>query len=153
AVVRLPRISNFTDVDALRLEPHVEVRFASAPDDLADADVVVLPGTRATLADLRWLRRSGLADEVVRLAGRGAEVLGICGGFQMLGRQVQDPYGVEGEAGDREDGLGLLEVSTLLEREKVVRLVEGHALGSPVHGYEIHHGRVDVAAGEVFLDG
>ncbi|MGZ4535990.1 MAG: cobyric acid synthase, partial [Nocardioidaceae bacterium] len=99
AVVVLPRISNFTDVDALCLEPGLDVRFVDDPRQLATADVVVLPGTRATLEDLAWLRARGLADAVVAHAGAGGAVLGICGGFQMLGRTVADPVGVEGEPG------------------------------------------------------
>jgi adenosylcobyric acid synthase len=153
AVVRLPRISNFTDVDALGLEPDVDVVFASRPDDLADADVVVLPGSRSTLADLRWLRDRGLDRALAEHAGRGRLLLGICGGFQMLGRTIEDPEGVEGEAGTVAEGLGLLDVRTRFGTEKVLRLPAGSALGVPAQGYEIHHGRVDVGSGEDFVGG
>ena len=153
AVVRLPRISNFTDVDALCLEPGVEVRFVEDPRGLDGADVVVLPGTRATLADLAWLCARGLDRAVVGHAERGGVVLGICGGFQMLGRGVDDPAGVEGEPGASADGLGLLDVHTVFEPDKVLRLPSGAALGAPASGYEIHHGRVAVADGEPFLGG
>ena len=112
AVVVLPRISNFTDLDALCLEPGLDVVFADSPRALSGADVVVLPGTRATVADLAWLRERGLADAVVAHARRGGAVLGVCGGFQMLGRTVADPHGVEGEPGAVVEGLGLLEVRT-----------------------------------------
>ena len=95
-VVRLPRISNFTDADALAIEPGVDVVFASDARALRDADLVVLPGTRATLADLAWLRSRGLDEAVARHAAAGRAVLGICGGFQMLGRTISDPDGVEG---------------------------------------------------------
>ena len=142
AVVRLPRISNFTDVDALGLEPSVDVVFAAEPRALAGADVVVLPGTRATLADLAWLRDRGLDRAVVQHAAAGRAVLGICGGFQMLGRTVSDPDGVEGPAGAEVPGLGLLDVATVFEPAKVLALPSGSALGAPVRGYEIHHGRV-----------
>ena len=142
AVVRLPRISNFTDVDALGLEPGVDVVFASEPRALAGADVVVLPGTRATLADLAWLRARGLDRAVVQHAAAGRPVLGICGGFQMLGRTVSDPAGVEGPAGAEVPGLGLLDVTTVFEPDKVLALPRGTALGEEVRGYEIHHGRV-----------
>ena len=104
AVVRLPRISNFTDLDALGLEPDVEVDFVDDPRAVRSADVVVLPGTRATIADLGWLREHGLADAVRDHAARGGPVLGICGGFQMLGREVADPDGVEGTPGARSPG-------------------------------------------------
>ena len=153
AVVVLPRISNFTDVDALCLEPGLEVVFADNPRALAGADVVVLPGTRATVEDLGWLRRRGLADAVVAHAARGGVVLGICGGFQMLGTHVCDPVGVEGAPGAVVEGLGLLDVRTEFSAEKVLRLPSGTALGVAASGYEIHHGKVTVGSGEPFLGG
>jgi len=154
AVVRLPRISNFTDVDALGLEPGVDVVFASDPRTLADADLVVLPGTRATIADLAWLRSRGLDRAVLAHAAAGRAVLGICGGFQMLGRRISDPDGVEGEPGAEVEGLGLLDATTVFAADKVLRLPKGEALGQPVSGYEIHHGRVARGAGaEEFLGG
>jgi adenosylcobyric acid synthase len=145
AVVRFPRISNFTDVDALGVEPDVEVRFAARPADLVDADVVVLPGTRSTVADLAWLRGRGLDRAVAAHGAAGRPVLGICGGFQMLGRSVHDPAGVEGPAGTSAPGLGLLDIDTEFTPEKVLRLVSGTALGTTVSGYEIHHGVVSGA--------
>lgn len=143
AVVRLPRISNFTDVDALGLEPGLDVVFAAHPRDLADADLVVLPGTRSTISDLAWLRSRGLDEAVVAHAAGGRPVLGICGGCQMLGRTIADPDGVEGEPRTVE-GLGLLDLVTTFTPEKVLRRHE------PA-GYEIHHGRVtgDLVAGPV----
>ncbi|WP_030484148.1 cobyric acid synthase [Nocardioides aequoreus] len=143
AVVRLPRISNFTDVDALGLEPALDVYFASTPRALADADLVVLPGTRATISDLAWLRERGLDEVVVAHARAGRPVLGICGGCQMLGREVADPHGVEGPPTTVE-GLGLLDLRTEFTADKVLRRHE------PA-GYEIHHGRVtgEREAGEV----
>jgi len=153
AVVRLPRISNFTDVDALGLEPDLDVVFASHPRALADADLVVLPGTRATVADLAWLREQGLDRAIVSHAERGGSVLGICGGFQMLGQSISDPDGVEGAAGVRVPGLGLLDVSTDFVPEKVLRLSSGEALGQRVAGYEIHHGRITRGEDEEFIGG
>jgi adenosylcobyric acid synthase len=135
AVVRLPRISNFTDLDALGLEPDLDVVFVSSPRDLADADLVVLPGTRATISDLAWLRARGLDRAVVAHAEAGRPVLGICGGCQMLGTRITDPDGVEGSAGADVAGLGLLPHTTVFGPEKVLRLHE------PA-GYEIHHGRI-----------
>src|SRR5690606_34920758 len=96
AVVRLPRISNFTDVDALCLEPGLEVTFVADPGAVRAADVVVLPGTRATLPGLAWLRERALADAVRTHAAAGGVVLGICGGYPMLGRAIAAPHGVEG---------------------------------------------------------
>lgn len=153
AVVRLPRISNFTDVDALGLEPDLDVVFVSDPRDLADADLIVLPGTRSTISDLEWLRSRGLDTAIIDHARRGRAVLGICGGFQMLGRVIADPDGVEGSVGAVVDGLGLLDVRTDFVPEKTLRLPSGSALGVPAAGYEIHHGRITRGAGEEFLGG
>jgi adenosylcobyric acid synthase len=139
AVVRLPRISNATDAEALACEPGVAVRYVTEPSRLTDVDLVVLPGTRATVADLAWLRRTGLADAVRAHAEAGRPVLGICGGYQMLGRRILDPYGVEG--GDAE-GLGLLDLEVVFDVEKHLANPVGTAWGEPVHGYEIHYGRV-----------
>ncbi|MDV3125408.1 cobyric acid synthase [Mycobacterium sp. 21AC1] len=141
AVVRLPRISNFTDVDALGLEPELDVVFVSDPRGLADADLVVLPGTRATIADLAWLRSRGLDQALAAHVSAGKPVLGICGGFQMLGRVIRDPDGVEGSV-PQVEGLGLLDVETTFAASKTLRLPQGSALGADASGYEIHHGRI-----------
>ncbi|GGS39424.1 cobyric acid synthase [Actinokineospora fastidiosa] len=139
AVVRLPRISNATDVEALACEPGVSVRFVTSPAGLADADLVVLPGSKSTVADLAWLRSRGLADAVVAHARRGRPVMGICGGFQMLGRVIVDD--VESGSGEA-PGLGLLDVEVEFAPEKTLGRPSGHAFGHPATGYEIHHGRV-----------
>lgn len=152
AVVRLPRISNFTDVDALGVEPDLDVVFAGSPRDLAGADLVVVPGTRATLADLAWLRERGLDAAITRHARHGGAVLGICGGAQMLGRRIEDPDGVEGTIAGA-DGLGLLDLTTTFAAEKVLRLSTGTALGQPVTGYEIHHGRPTIGEADPFPGG
>ncbi|WP_460355374.1 cobyric acid synthase [Mycobacterium sp. ZZG] len=153
AVVRLPRISNFTDVDALGLEPGLDVVFASQPSALADANLVVLPGTRSTIADLAWLRTRGLDRAVLAHVAAGKPVLGICGGFQMLGQTVRDPHGVEGSTAEVA-GLGLLDVETNFVVDKALRLPEGQWGGVPAAGYEIHHGRITRGAGvEEFLGG
>ncbi|MGI5164435.1 cobyric acid synthase [Spirillospora sp. CA-253888] len=150
AVVRFPRISNFTDLDALNCEPGVVVRYAASPGDLADADLVVLPGSRATVNDLAWLRERGMADEVVRRAREGRPVLGICGGYQMLAEEIRDE--VESGAGTV-PGLGLLPTRVEFGVEKVLGRPDGAAYGQPVTAYEIHHGVVAVDGGEPFLDG
>ncbi|RAY11851.1 cobyric acid synthase CobQ [Actinomadura craniellae] len=150
AVVRPPRISNFTDLDALAAEPGVALRYATSPGELADADLVILPGSRATVADLGWLRARGLAAEIVRRARAGRPVLGICGGFQMLAGEIVDD--VESCAGPVE-GLGLLPVRVEFAPEKTLGRPEGRAYGEPVRAYEIHHGVVAVEGGEPFLDG
>ncbi len=152
-VVRLPRISNFTDVDALGLEPGLDVVFASDPRAVADADLVVVPGTRATIADLAWLRSRGIDVELRRHVASGKPILGICGGFQMLGRVVRDPDGIEGPPSEVA-GLGLLDVETTFAAQKVLRLPRGEWGGVPASGYEIHHGQITRGDGvEAFLGG
>jgi adenosylcobyric acid synthase len=149
AVVRLPRISNFTDIDALAAEPNVSVRFTTAPVDVADADLVVLPGTRATVADLRWLRERGLAAALTDRSRKGRPILGVCGGYQMLGGSIDD--GVESGAGVV-DGLGVLPVRTSFAAAKTLGRPTGTtADGSPVSAYEIHHGVVSVDGGEALF--
>nr|A1UEN7.1 RecName: Full=Cobyric acid synthase [Mycobacterium sp. KMS]A3PY44.1 RecName: Full=Cobyric acid synthase [Mycobacterium sp. JLS]Q1BAC5.1 RecName: Full=Cobyric acid synthase [Mycobacterium sp. MCS] len=140
AAVRLPRISNSTDIEALACEPGVTVRWVTDPADVADADVVVLPGTKATVADLQWLRTAGLAEPIAAHAGAGRPLLGICGGFQMLCRHIDDA--VESRAG-RVDGLGLLDADIAFAAEKTLR----HRT-TPLQGYEIHHGQVTRCAAD-----
>ncbi|EUA76352.1 glutamine amidotransferase class-I family protein [Mycobacterium xenopi 4042] len=132
--MRLPRISNSTDIEALACEPGVLVRWASEPADVADVDVIVVPGSKATVADLRWLHERGLARAVIAHARSGRVVLGICGGFQMLCRTIDDA--VETKSGQVE-GLGLLDADIVFDTDKVLRRWQ-----SPLTGYEIHHGRV-----------
>jgi adenosylcobyric acid synthase len=153
AVVRLPRISNFTDVDALAVEPGVELRFVDTPDAVLDADLVVLPGTRATLDDLEWVRERGLEGPLVQRHRGGQPVLGVCGGFQMLGERIVDPEGVESGEPRSALGLGLLPVRTTFEADKVLGRPHGTALGHHVEAYEIHHGAVTVRGGAEFLEG
>ncbi len=135
AVVRFPRISNFTDLDALAVEPTNSVFFTTSPAEVRDADLVVLPGSRATVADLEWLREHGLADAVAARVAAGRPVLGICGGYQLLGASISDPFGVEG--GGEHAGIGVLPAATVFAAEKV--------LARPARtAYEIHHGVVTV---------
>ncbi|GAA3736447.1 adenosylcobyric acid synthase [Spinactinospora alkalitolerans] len=154
AVVRVPRISNFTDIDALTVEPGVDVRFVTAPHELADADLVILPGSRATVADLAWMRERGLADAVAARAARGLPVLGICGGYQMLAGRIRDD--VESGAGEV-DGLGLLPARVVFAPGKTLGRPRGTAYGQEVRAYEIHHGAIEVdfarPGTEPFLDG
>jgi adenosylcobyric acid synthase len=148
AVVRFPRISNATDAEALACEPGVAVRYVTEPSRIEDADLVVLPGSKATVADLGWLRRTGLADAVVAHAKAGRPVLGICGGYQMLGTVIADPHGVEGGSAE---GLGLLDLEVEFAADKVLGNPVGTAWGHPVRGYEIHHGRVVRSGDPSFL--
>jgi adenosylcobyric acid synthase len=149
-VVRLPRISNFDDVAALEHERDVSVRFAERSDQIAGADLVILPGTKSTLADLSWLRHSGIARAILDHAAQGGLLLGICGGCQMLGGQILDPLGAESDAGGA-PGLGLLELDTLFEREKTTAQVLARVAAPcfltrgldavEVPAYEIHMGQ------------
>ena len=152
SVVRFPRISNFTDIDALAAEPGVLIRLAREPAELADADLVVLPGSRATVADLGWLRERGLDAVLAERARAGRPVLGICGGYQMLATRIEDR--VESGAGEVA-GLGLLPARVEFGAGKRLGRPVGHALGATVAGYEIHHGLVRVTGdgAEPFLDG
>jgi adenosylcobyric acid synthase len=154
AVIRLPRVSNATDVDALAAEPGVTVNVTADPDTVAAADVAVLPGTRATVDDLAWLRERGLGDALVTRARHGRPVLGICGGYQMLARRIDDP--VESRRGTV-PGLGLLPTTVTFRPEKRLGTVRTTWRGEPVSGYRIHHGVATVDAdadgAEPFLDG
>ncbi|MGB6455581.1 MAG: cobyric acid synthase [Streptosporangiaceae bacterium] len=148
AVIRLPHISNFTDVDALALEPGVTVRFTASPAGLADADLVVVPGTKTTVRDLDWLRGRGLDAALADRAATGRAILAICGGYQMLGTAIHD--GVESKAGVV-PGLGLLPVVTRFAAAKTLASPAGYAGEHRVIGYEIHHGLVDVRGGDPWL--
>lgn len=146
-VPALPRISNHTDFDPLRLHPQVELRFLSAPpaDYHGGADLIILPGSKSVRGDLAWLREQGWDAAIRRHLRYGGKLIAICGGFQMLGRRIGDPHGIEGEAGSSE-GLGLLDLETVLETEKQLRNVSGTLSGriaghaASVSGYEIHAG-------------
>jgi adenosylcobyric acid synthase len=150
-VIALPHMANFTDFDALALEPSISLAFLEQPQEMAAADLLILPGTKQTLDDLRWLEQRGFAQEFRRLAEIGVPIIGICGGFQMLGFAIEDPYGIEnqGEPCSRM-ALGLLPVRTVLRAEKTVRRVQGSLRrnffrndSSPqlrFEGYEIHLG-------------
>ena len=143
AVPRLPRIANFDDLDPLRAEPDVALTLVAPGKPLpADADLIVLPGSKSTLADLAELRRQGWDIDILAAARRGAKVLGICGGYQMLGRTIADPDGLEGPAGSAE-GLGLLDVETIIGGDKSLAPVTGRAADGDIalSGYEMHMGQ------------
>jgi adenosylcobyric acid synthase len=138
AVIAWPHLSNVTDVDAVALEPGVSVRLVEHAGALGDPDLVMLPGTKSTVADLEWFRGVGLDTAVEAAHRRGSLLLGVCGGYQMLGRTIND----EVESGRRHvTGLGYLDVDTAFGPDKVTRQRRGVGLGRPVSGYEIHHGR------------
>jgi len=136
----LPRISNFDDLDPLKLEPAVELVMVAPGQSIpAEAALIVLPGSKATLADMAALREQGWDIDILAHRRRGGAILGLCGGYQMLGTRIADPHGMEGAPGEAR-GLGLLEVETVLTAAKALRPVSGEALGAPFHGYEMHMG-------------
>lgn len=144
AVIRLPRISNFTDFDPLDAEPSVAVKYVGLKDPLGYPDAVIIPGSKTTIADLLTIQRTGLAEEIQSYAAAGGTVLGVCGGFQMMGTVLADPEGIEGQEG-RYKGLGLVPLKTVITSQKTARqrLVTSNypQPGLPVSGYEIHQGR------------
>jgi adenosylcobyric acid synthase len=150
AVVRLPRIANFDEFGPLAAEPSVHLRYVERADDLGLPDLAIIPGTKTTIADLDWLRASGLADRLITLAGSGVPLLGVCGGYQMLGQRILDPHGSESDR-QEVDGLGLLPVETTFATTKRTVRVRGEMLvssgplvrarGSQIAAYEIHMGR------------
>ncbi|MBY9078155.1 cobyric acid synthase [Paenibacillus sp. HN-1] len=153
AVIRLPRISNFTDTDPLLYEPDVKVRYVENPDELGNPDVILIPGTKNTLADLRTIREVGLEKAIRAQVLQGARLVGLCGGYQMLGEKLSDPEQVESEEGETL-GLGYLPMETVFYPDKRTERVRGIVAcshpdwteleGMPVEGYEIHMGRTAV---------
>lgn len=151
AVVRLPRISNFTDLGPFERYENVSVRYVTSPRELGAPDLIVLPGTKSTIEDLRWLRQSGLEAALKQAASRGTPLVGICGGYQMLGRTISDPEGSEAPAGTEIAGLGLLDLETVFHGGKVQTQTRGTfgavegilapLAGMAYEGYEIHMGR------------
>jgi len=153
-VLRFPRLSNFTDLDPLMAESDLSVRYVTEPHELEDCRVVVLPGSKNTIEDLDWLRRQRLDGAIRQIYARGGSVIGICGGYQMLGVTIDDPHGVETARG-RAEGLSLLAIDTVLERIKRTERVIGEPVDawvcsrhakelSALSGYEIHMGRTDI---------
>ena len=158
AVPVLARIANFDDLDPLGMEPGVKLVFVRPGEAIpGNADVVILPGSKSTIGDLAFLRAQGWDIDIKAHVRRGGHVLGLCGGYQMLGQTIADPDGIEGPAGTV-DGLGLLDIATVMSADKSTRLVQGihSATGAPIEGYEIHLGRSegrDCARSVVTIDG
>jgi adenosylcobyric acid synthase len=141
-VARLPHISNYTDFDPLEQEPGVALIYLTPQDRLDDMDLLIIPGTKNTINDLNYLYNTGWAGRIKEYARRGGEIIGVCGGYQMLGDEVRDPQGMEGPAGNAAPGLGLLPVRTVLAGEKTTTQVEAVAPedGERIFAYEIHMG-------------
>lgn len=159
AVIRLPRISNFTDFMALECMEGISVRYVSAPGEFGNPDAVLIPGSKNTIGDLLWMRQNGLEAKVIRHSGQGKLVFGICGGYQMLGEEITDPAGVE-QMGTIQ-GMGLLPAKTIFEQEKTRTRVRGtfgkmegilsSLSGVEIEGYEIHMGTTSLTEGAPIL--
>ncbi len=155
AVIRLPRISNFTDFNVFESIEGVTVRYVKEARELGQPDLIILPGTKNTMGDLLWMRQNGLEASILKAQKAGTAVFGVCGGYQMMGRQISDPEGVE--EGGTLRGMGLLDAETVFEAQKERTRVEGRILeadgplsrlsGLPVTGYEIHMGQTLLGAG------
>lgn len=151
AVIKLPRISNFTDFNPFNRYQNVSLRYVTKPSEIANADMIILPGTKTTISDLKWLRQSGMENRILQCASSGVLVIGICGGYQMLGKRIEDPKAVETKNCKIIDGLNLIDMNTVFEEEKVQRQTSGKIghiegmlsdlEGAGYTGYEIHMGR------------
>ena len=163
AVIRLPRISNFTDFSPFERYENVSLRYVERARDLRAPDMIVIPGTKSTIADLQWLRQSGLEASIQKAASGGTLVFGVCGGYQMLGRHISDPEQVEAAGVTEIDGMGLLPLETVFQGEKVQTQTNGvfsgvagllsELNGKRYAGYEIHMGRSEEARGALFSMG
>ena len=142
AVVLLRHMSNFTDFDVLEQDERVHLYYTNNPADIEEADIIILPGSKSTIDDLYHLRRNGMAEAIVKARRRGITVLGICGGYQMMGQSVEDPDGIEGDITNM-PGLGLLPIHTTITKEKTTRQVIFEFNGRKCQGYEIHQGVSD----------
>ena len=142
AVVLLRHISNFTDFNVLERDERVNLFYTNNIKDFEKADIIIIPGTKATLDDLYELRRNGVAQAIIRAHKNGTLVIGICGGYQMLGQTISDPDGIEGNI-PQLPGLGLLNISTVMTAEKTTKQVEFEFEGKMCKGYEIHQGRTE----------
>lgn len=150
AVIKLPRISNFTDFDAFTLYDDVSLQYAIDKDELNDADFIIIPGTKNTIDDLIWLKEKGLAERIIELHQKNIPIVGICGGYQMLGKSIEDPHGIESSV-PQINGLDIIDMTTIMEKEKVTVQTEGELFntcgilknmdGIKIAGYEIHIGQ------------
>lgn len=137
-VIKTPRISNFTDFDAFKFDDDVNVRYITSIEEIGQSDILIIPGSKNTIEDLRWLKRSGFEEAVKKFRGM---VFGICGGYQMLGKEIIDEEGWEVNKGEIEKGLGIFDTTTVFKGDKITTNVEGTALSYKIYGYEIHSGK------------
>lgn len=149
SIIKLKHISNFTDIDALRMVEDINIKYINSVDEMGEEDIIIIPGTKNTIDDLKELKDNGIATEIIKASKNGKVIIGICGGFQMLGEKIKDPYGIESEIKEI-PGLGLLELETVMEKEKNTTQYEGKLSnctgllegleGEEIKGYEIHQG-------------
>ena len=149
SIIKLKHISNFTDIDALRMVEDINIKYINSVDEMGEEDIIIIPGTKNTIDDLKELKDNGIATEIIKASKNGKVIIGICGGFQMLGEKIKDPYGIESEIKEI-PGLGLLELETVMEKEKNTTQYEGKLSnctgllegleGEKIKGYEIHQG-------------
>ena len=141
SLINIPHISNFTDIEPFLDEPDVHLQIVNSPEELTKPDGIIIPGSKNVIGDLLFLQKSGLADKIVHLAENGCELVGVCGGYQILGKTIQDPLQIESDQGSI-SALGLLPIDTVLARDKTLTRKQGIHIpsGNHIHGYEIHHG-------------
>jgi adenosylcobyric acid synthase len=162
SVIKLKHMSNFTDMDAFNLYNDVSINYVTSPEELGDEDMIIIPGSKSTISDLLTLKENGIAEKITKLAKKGTIIFGICGGYQMLGEKIEDPKKIEGDI-DEIPGLGLLELTTVMESSKNTLQYSGEILvgdglfkglsGSYINGYEIHQGVTNGNENGKFLDG
>ena len=149
SVIKLKHISNFTDIDALRILDDVNIKYITSADEMGEEDIIIIPGTKNTIDDLKEIKDNGIATEIIKASKNGKIIIGICGGFQMMGEKIKDPYGIESDIKEI-PGLGLLELETIMEKEKNTLQYEGKLTNCSglleglnneiIQGYEIHQG-------------
>lgn len=142
AVIDLSHISNFTDFDPFELEPDVNLYIVDDPEDLSDSDIIIIPGSKNVIGDMKYLKDKGFYKALIELNKVDRTIIGICGGYQILGKKIYDPYNIEGDKKE-EDGIGLLDVTTTIEKDKTLKQVNGKTIDENISitGYEIHHGK------------
>jgi adenosylcobyric acid synthase len=164
-VIRLPRISNFTDMDIFNLYEDVNLRYVTIPEEITDPDIIIIPGSKNTIEDLLLLKNNGLDKKIIEQQKNGKIIIGICGGFQILGKIIEDPYHIESEL-DKIEGLGLLDIQTIMLKEKTTKQISGNIINNDglfsglkniqIEGYEIHMGASsgnDCKSGFMEIDG
>ena len=142
AVIDLSHISNFTDFDPFVLEPDVNLYIVDNTYDLMNADIIIIPGSKNVIGDIKYLKENGFYNSLVELDKKGKTIIGICGGYQILGKKIFDPYNIEGEKKE-ENGIGLLDITTTMEKDKTLKQVNAETINDNISiiGYEIHHGK------------